>query len=111
MSSALETFLDYVASSYRFPLAMSFGAGAGVSYAFFTFFPELGKGHDPGLILLLTLGVPMVVVAGASMAWARSWRRRRAAAFPTPRPAAPAAASPAPAPLSPDAGVSSPSAP
>ena len=89
MSSALETFLDYVASSYRFPLAMSFGAGAGVSYAFFTFVPELGKGHDPGLILLLTLGVPMVVVAGASMAWARSWRRRRAAAFPTPRPTAP----------------------
>jgi hypothetical protein len=88
MSPALETFLDYVASSYRFPLAMAFGAGAGVSTAFFTWFPELGEGYDPGLILLLTLGVPMVVVAGASMAWARSWRRRRASAFPTPPPVA-----------------------
>jgi hypothetical protein len=89
MSPALETFLDYVAGSYRFPLAMAFGAGAGVSTAFFTWFPELGKGYDPGLILLLTLGAPMVIVAGVSMAWARSWRRRRAAAFPTPRPVAP----------------------
>src|SRR5215475_12267784 len=86
MSPSLETFLDYIAASYRFPLAMAFGAGGGVSYAFFTWFPELGKGYDPGLVLLLTLGVPMVGVAGVSLAWARSWRRRRAAAFPTPRP-------------------------
>jgi hypothetical protein len=89
MSPALETLLDYVASSYRFPLAAALGASAAVSTAFFTWFPEVGKGHDPGLILLLTLGVPMVVVAGVCMAWARSWRRRRAAALPTPRPAAP----------------------
>jgi len=86
MSSALEAFLDCIAGSYRFPLAMAFGAGAGVFTAFFTWFPELGEGYDPGLILLLTLGVPMVAVAGVSLAWARSWRRRRAAAFPTPRP-------------------------
>ena len=61
MSPATRTFVDYLASSYRFPLALAFGAGAGVSAAVMTWFPELGKGYDPGAILLLTLGVPMVV--------------------------------------------------
>jgi hypothetical protein len=88
MSPALEAVLDSMARSYRFPVAMAFGAGAGVSAVFFTWVPELGEGFDPGLVLLVTLGVPMVLAAGVSMAWARAWRRRRAAVLPPPAPVA-----------------------
>ncbi|HVG79593.1 MAG TPA: hypothetical protein VNF03_15720 [Patescibacteria group bacterium] len=77
MSPATGTFVDHLASSYRFPLALAFGAGAGVSTAVMTGFPEFGKGYDPGAILLLTLGVPMVVVGTAAMIWARRWRAAR----------------------------------
>ena len=83
MSPATRTFVDYLASSYHFPLALAFGAGAGVSAAVMTWFPELGKGSDPGAIVLLTLGVPMVVVAIAAMIWARRWRARQTPAVAT----------------------------
>ena len=59
MRPATRTFVDYLASSYRFPLALAFGAGAGVSAAVMTWFPEFGKGYDPGAILGATLaGAP-----------------------------------------------------
>jgi hypothetical protein len=83
MRPASRTFVDYLASSYRFPLALAFGAGAGVSAAVMTWFPELGKGYDPGAIVLLTLGVPMVVVGTAAMIWARRWRARQTPAVAT----------------------------
>ena len=83
MRPATRTFVDYLASSYRFPLALAFGAGAGVSAAVMTWFPQFGKGYDPGAILLLTLGVPMVVVAIAAMIWARRWRARQTPAVAT----------------------------
>ena len=72
MSPATGPFVDSLASSYRFPLALAFGAGAGVSAAVMTGFPELGKGYDPGAILLLTLGV-----AGGQMTATRRPQPRR----------------------------------
>ena len=71
MGPNTRTFVDYLASSYRFPLALALAAGAGVATAVMTWFPQFGKGYDPGAVLLLTLGVPMVVVAIAAMVPAR----------------------------------------
>ena len=81
MRPATRTFVDYLASSYRFPLALAFGAGAGVSAAVHDVVPGVRQGVRPGAILLLTLGVPMVVVGtaaddlGATLASAPSPRR------------------------------------
>jgi drug/metabolite transporter (DMT)-like permease len=69
---------DYLAGSYKFPIAASLGVGAACSWALLSLFPDLGKGMDPGLVLLATLCLPMAVTAAALMIWARSWRRRRA---------------------------------
>lgn len=76
----LKTLADYLASSYRLPLALAFAVGLGVATIVMTFFPDFGKGQDPGFLLLLTFVFPMVVVAIGLMVWARGWRRRRAGA-------------------------------
>jgi hypothetical protein len=70
--------VDYLASSYKFPIAVSLGVGAACSWGVLTLFPDLGKGMDPGLVLLATLCLPMAVSAVALMVWARKWRKRRA---------------------------------
>jgi len=70
----LGSVADYLASSYRLLLAVSLAVGFGVSTAVMTFLPEVGKGQDPGLVLLLAFALPMVVTAIALMIWAR--RRR-----------------------------------
>jgi hypothetical protein len=72
--SWLSSIADYIASSYRLLLALSLAVGLGVSTAVMTFLPDVAKGQDPGLVLLLTFALPMVVTAIGLMVWAR--RRR-----------------------------------
>jgi hypothetical protein len=68
----------HLASSYRLQLAVAFAVGFGVATIVMTLFPGAGKGHDPGLLLLLTFALPMAATAGL-MVWARAWRKRHAA--------------------------------
>jgi len=70
----LSSVADYLASSYGLLLAVSLAVGFGVSTVVMTFLPDVGKGQDPGLLLLLTFALPMVVTAIGLMIWAR--RRR-----------------------------------
>jgi len=70
---------DYLAGSYKFPLAAGLAAGAGALYGVIEFFPRFMKEYDPGLGMLIVLGVPLVVVAVALVIWQRRWRARRAA--------------------------------
>lgn len=70
----LSSVADSLASRYGLLLAVSLAVGFGVSTAVMTFLPEVGKGQDPGLVLLLVLALPMVVTAIGLMIWAR--RRR-----------------------------------
>jgi len=73
--SWLSSIADYIASSYGELLALSLAVGFGVSTAVMTFLPsDVWKGQDPGLVLLLTFALPMVVTAIGLMIWAR--RRR-----------------------------------
>jgi hypothetical protein len=44
MRPAARTFVDDLASSYLFPLALAFRAGAGVATAVMTWLPEFGTG-------------------------------------------------------------------
>ncbi|MBL8379458.1 MAG: hypothetical protein JNM79_16435 [Burkholderiales bacterium] len=74
-----EAIGDYLAGSYKFPLAAGLGAGATSLWMVGEFFPQLGKGIDPGVMILVAMGIPLVVVAVLLMVWARRWRARRAA--------------------------------
>jgi len=69
----------YLAHSYRLQLAVAFAVGFGVATIVMTLFPGAGKGHDPGLLLLLTFALPMAATAIGLMVWARAWRKRNAA--------------------------------
>lgn len=75
---------DYLAASYKFPLAAGLAAGAGALFAVIEFFPGVMKAYDPGLGMLIVLGVPLVGVATALAIWQRRWRRKRAAAAEVP---------------------------
>ena len=77
-SPIVEALGDFLAGSYKFPLAAGLGAGALSLWFIGTYVPGFGKQFDPGLSMLVALGVPMVAVAGGLMVWARRWRRRRA---------------------------------
>lgn len=83
---------DYLASSYKFPLSAGLGAGAASLYIVGEFFPQAAREYDPGIGILVGLGVPLVVVAALGIAWQRRWRARRAAEAAAPPPPAPAPA-------------------
>jgi ribosomal protein L7/L12 len=70
---------DYLAGSYKFPLAAGLGAGAAGLYAVIEFFPGFMKEYDPGMGMLIVLGAPLIAVAAALVVWQRRWRARRAA--------------------------------
>ncbi|MFN0162058.1 MAG: ribosomal protein L7/L12 [Burkholderiales bacterium] len=74
-----EALGDYLASTSKFPLAAGFGAGAFGLWVFGTYFPNVGQDYDPGVMVLVAMGIPMVVMAAVLMIWARRWRARRAA--------------------------------
>jgi len=78
-SPVLEALGDFLAGSYKFPLAAGMGAGGFSLWFIGEFVPNFGKQFDPGLSMLVALGMPMVLVSGGLMVWARRWRRRRAA--------------------------------
>ena len=75
---------DYLAGSYKFPLAAGLAAGSGALFAVIEFFPGFMKDYDPGLGMLIVLGVPLVGVATALAVWQRRWRKMRAAAAAAP---------------------------
>lgn len=108
--SGLATAIgDYLAGSYKFPLGAGLGAGAAAMYAVIEFFPGFMKAYDPGLGMLIVLGVPLVTVAAVLVVWQRRWRAMRA----TEHGAAPAATKPVAPPRGkfsglPDPGASQP---
>jgi len=87
----LTTLGDYLASSWKLPLSAGLGAGALALWAVGELAPRSFREHDPGLVMLAVLGVPLVCTALALVAWQRRWRARRSAALAAPAaPAAPA---------------------
>jgi hypothetical protein len=69
---------DYLAGSYGFIMAISFGISFIFAKIALSLSPYFGNDVDPGFILLLGFGLPMAVSAFSLMAWARRWRKRRA---------------------------------
>lgn len=70
---------DYLASSWKFPLAAGLGMGAATLYLAGAVFPSVGKDFDPGIFILVALGLPLAATAIALVIWQRRWRARRAA--------------------------------
>ena len=70
---------DYLASSWKFPLAGGLGAGAGTLYLAGAVFPSVGKGYDPGIFILIAMGLPLTAAAIVLVIWQRRWRAQRAA--------------------------------
>jgi ribosomal protein L7/L12 len=95
---------DYLASSWKFPLAAGLGMGAGALYLAGAVFPGVGKDFDPGIFILVAMGLPLTATAIALVIWQRKWRARRGAET-TP------ASAPAPAERPKFAGLPDPGAP
>ena len=78
-SPVATALIDFLAGSWKFPFAAGMGAGAFSLWGIGEFAPHLLKAYDPGLLMLAALGIPLVVVSGSLMLWARRWRAARAA--------------------------------
>jgi hypothetical protein len=53
--------------------------GAGTLYLAGAVFPSVGKDFDPGIFILVALGLPLAATAIVLVIWQRRWRARRAA--------------------------------
>jgi|CXWL01.1.fsa_nt_gi hypothetical protein len=77
--SIAKTLGDYLADSWKAPLALGFALAFLTMYLIGEFFPDLTKKVDVGILMLTCLAVPMIGATLAWWIWAKSWRRRRAA--------------------------------
>lgn len=69
---------DYLAQSWKTPLAAGFALAFCLMYLIASLFPDLIKKYDVGMLMVITFTVPFVLSAAVWFPWSRAWRRKRA---------------------------------